>query len=110
MPREKIPASAKWVTCPRCQRRFEIFPSDQADTLVLTQWAEPSLVEVQPGQTEARPTTEVGVGFYEGVRKGKIGRAEALRQGQLKVLRPGGRLADPSCWGAWQQSGEWRAD
>lgn len=33
MSREKIPASTKWATCPRCQRRFEIFPSDQANTL-----------------------------------------------------------------------------
>jgi len=30
---EKIPANAKWATCPRCQRRFEIAPSDDAKTL-----------------------------------------------------------------------------
>jgi hypothetical protein len=29
VPREKIPAGAKWATCPRCRRRFDISTADQ---------------------------------------------------------------------------------
>lgn len=34
IPKEKIPAGSKWATCPRCQRRFEIFLSEEAEILV----------------------------------------------------------------------------
>ena len=36
IPKEKIPASAKWATCPRCRERFEIFPSDKDVAFVVT--------------------------------------------------------------------------
>lgn len=36
IPKEKIPASAKWATCPRCKERFEIFPSGEDVSLVVT--------------------------------------------------------------------------
>ena len=35
IPKEKIPAGAKWATCPRCRERFEIFPSDTNVALVV---------------------------------------------------------------------------
>ncbi len=35
VPKDKIPANTKWANCPRCQRRFEIFPSGNDVTLVV---------------------------------------------------------------------------
>lgn len=35
VPKDKIPANTKWANCPRCQRRFEIFPSGNDATLVV---------------------------------------------------------------------------
>ncbi len=35
VPEDKIPANTKWANCPRCKRRFEIFPSGNDVTLVV---------------------------------------------------------------------------
>ena len=35
VPKDKIPVNTKWANCPRCQRRFEIFPSGNDVTLVV---------------------------------------------------------------------------
>jgi CHAT domain-containing protein len=78
-----------------------------APTVVLTQWQIPSKVPMGPGKW-AYPTTTVLTEFYRAMRERSVSRAEALRQGQLKVLHEQGALADPYFWGAWQLFGEWR--
>ena len=79
-----------------------------ADTVILTQWEVPSKVKSEDGQPMAYPTRDVVVGFYQNWREDGHSRARALRQAQLKVMRRGGRFADPFYWGAWQLFGEWR--
>ena len=56
---EKIPANAKWATCPRCQRRFEIAPSNEANTLA------PAKATGQTGHKGSEEATE-----NESIREG----------------------------------------
>jgi tetratricopeptide (TPR) repeat protein/CHAT domain-containing protein len=82
------------------------FLSAGADSVVLTQWEVPSVVDAEGGRVY--PATEVITGFYRDLRRGDVLRPEALRRAQLNVLKRGGRFVDPFYWGAWQLYGEWR--
>lgn len=79
-----------------------------ADTVVLTQWEIPSVVPGTEGSQTAYPSSEIIEELYRALHEGKLGRDEALRQAQLRVLNRGGTLRDPFYWGAWQVFGEWR--
>jgi CHAT domain-containing protein/tetratricopeptide (TPR) repeat protein len=65
-------------------------------------------------QVPSGPTSQMVTEFFKGLKDGKVSRAEALRQAQLKVMRggrtPDGKSADyssPFCWAAWGLYGEW---
>ncbi|MDB5454344.1 MAG: hypothetical protein JWO33_2922 [Caulobacteraceae bacterium] len=52
-------------------------------------------------------TLELMKGFYSGYRGG-LGKAEALREAQLKLIAAGGDLAQPGIWAAFTLLGGWR--
>lgn len=52
-------------------------------------------------------TVELMRGFYRNYRAGE-GKAEALRNAQLALIRKGGEFADPSVWAAFALLGGWR--
>jgi CHAT domain-containing protein len=66
-------------------------------------------------QVPSGPTGQMVTEFFKGLKEGKVDRAEAVRQAQLKVMRegrtPDSKTADyssPFCWAAWGLYGEWR--
>jgi len=52
VPKEKIPANAKWATCPRCRERFEVFPSDEDIALVVTKTQRETRHQASAEETE----------------------------------------------------------
>jgi CHAT domain-containing protein/Tfp pilus assembly protein PilF len=67
-----------------------------AETLVMSLWGVSDAV-----------TREMMVGYYAGLKRG-LGRGEALRQVQLRMLKRAGR-EHPFYWGSFIQTGEWAA-
>ena len=53
-------------------------------------------------------TRDLMIGFYQRLRSGE-GRAEALRNAQLAMLRGARNRAHPFFWASFIQSGDWRA-
>jgi CHAT domain-containing protein len=67
-------------------------------------------------QVPSGPTSQMIMVFFKALKEGKLSRAEALRQAQLKVMHegrtPDGKTADysnPFCWAAWGLFGEWQS-
>jgi len=58
IPKEKIPASAKWATCPRCRERFEIFPSEKDVALVVTKTQRETRHQVSAEEAEKESVRE----------------------------------------------------
>lgn len=54
-----------------------------------------------------RSTSKLMVAFYENLIPGKVGRAEALRDAQRQLSRPGGEFSDPFFWGGFVAYGNW---
>jgi hypothetical protein len=52
VPKEKIPANAKWATCPRCRERFEVFSSDEDIALVVTKTQKETRHQASAEETE----------------------------------------------------------
>lgn len=66
-------------------------------------------------QVPSGPTSQLTAEFFRNLKAGKLDKAEALRQAQLKILRGNNvvnarqdiRYSDPFCWAAFVLTGEW---
>ena len=66
-------------------------------------------------QVPTGPTGQLVTEFFKNLKAGKVNKAKALRQAQLKVMRqgrnPDGKTSDyssPFCWAAFTLIGDWR--
>lgn len=80
--KEKIPASAKWATCPRCKERFEIFPSDKGVTLVVNKAERETPHQASAEETEKESIREDA--YWE--NRSELGLWQAIYQTIKAVL------------------------